>query len=74
LFIIVFFIVAISVGNTISMTVFERTREIGTLRALGLKHKGVESLFGIESRSKGSNTFGTLEYTQASNDYLRGAD
>jgi hypothetical protein len=32
------------------------------------------SLSSIESRSKGSNTFGTLEYTQASNLYLTGAD
>jgi len=49
LFIIVFFIVVMSVVNTMSMAVFERTREIGTLRALGLKRKGVLLLFGIES-------------------------
>lgn len=49
LFIIVFVIVVMSVTNTMSMAVIERTREIGTLRALGLKRKGVLLLFGVES-------------------------
>ncbi len=49
LFIIVFVIVTMSVINTMSITVLERTREIGTLRALGLKRRGVISLFAIES-------------------------
>ncbi len=49
LFIIVFFIVVMSVINTMSMAVVERTREIGTLRALGLKRKGVMALFAVES-------------------------
>ncbi len=49
IFIIVFVIVVTSVINTISMSVIERTREIGTLRALGLKRKGVMKLFAIES-------------------------
>jgi len=49
LFLVVFVIVVISVVNTMSMAVFERTREIGTLRALGLKRRGVLLLFGIES-------------------------
>jgi hypothetical protein len=31
------------------MAVVERTKEIGTLRALGLKRPGVVILFGIES-------------------------
>lgn len=48
LFTIVFIIVVMSVVNTMSMSVLERTREIGTLRALGLKCKGVLLLFGIE--------------------------
>jgi putative ABC transport system permease protein len=48
-FIIVFVIVITSVINTMSMAVIERTREIGTLRALGLKRKGVNTLFAIES-------------------------
>jgi putative ABC transport system permease protein len=49
LFIIFFIIVVMSVANTMSMAVLERTREIGTLRALGLKRKGVLRLFAIES-------------------------
>ncbi|MFC1813836.1 ABC transporter permease [Thermodesulfobacteriota bacterium] len=49
LFVIVFIIVVASVTNTISMSVIERTREIGTLRALGLKRKGVVTLFAMES-------------------------
>ncbi|MEA2108229.1 MAG: FtsX-like permease family protein [Pseudomonadota bacterium] len=47
-FIIVLTIVALSVVNTISMAVLERTREIGTLRALGLKRSGVVRIFSIE--------------------------
>ncbi len=47
-FIIVLTIVALSVINTISMTVLERTREIGTLRALGLKRSGVVRIFSLE--------------------------
>ncbi|MDO9111615.1 MAG: FtsX-like permease family protein, partial [Desulfatirhabdiaceae bacterium] len=49
LFIIVFIIVTMSVINTMSMAVLERTREIGTLRSLGLKRRGVLFLFAIES-------------------------
>lgn len=46
---IIITIVTMSVLNTIGMAVVERTREIGTLRALGLKRPGVIALFGIES-------------------------
>lgn len=48
-FAIIAVIVTMSVLNTIGMAVVERTREIGTLRALGLKRPGVTLLFGIES-------------------------
>lgn len=48
-FAIITVIVTMSVLNTIGMAVVERTREIGTLRALGLKRPGVTLLFGIES-------------------------
>jgi putative ABC transport system permease protein len=56
--IIVFIIVVTSVINTMSMAVIERTREIGTLRALGLKRRGVTALFATESLLLG--LFGTL--------------
>jgi putative ABC transport system permease protein len=48
IFSIVFIIVIMSVINTMGMAVIERTREIGTLRALGLKQRGVSMLFAIE--------------------------
>jgi putative ABC transport system permease protein len=48
LFSIVFIIVVMSTVNTMGMAVLERTREIGTLRALGLKRRGVSVLFAIE--------------------------
>ena len=38
-----------SVVNTMGMAVMERTREIGTLRAMGLKRRGVLHLFAVES-------------------------
>ncbi len=42
-------IVVIGVGNTYSMIVYERTREIGTLRALGVSRTRTISLFLLES-------------------------
>lgn len=48
-FLIVFTIVVMSVVNTVSMAIMERTREIGTLRALGMKRRGIMGLFTIES-------------------------
>lgn len=48
IFSIVFVVIIMSVINTMSMTVVERTREIGTLRALGLRRRGVVSLFTTE--------------------------
>lgn len=48
IFSIVFIIVIMSVVNTMGMAVLERTREIGTLRAIGLKQRGVNLLFAIE--------------------------
>ncbi len=48
-FIIVLTIAVTSIINTLSMTVMERTREIGTLRALGMKRSGVVTLFAMES-------------------------
>lgn len=48
LFSIVLVIVVITTINTMGMAVLERTREIGTLRALGLKFRGVSILFTLE--------------------------
>jgi len=48
LFSIVLVIVVMSTVNTMGMAVLERTREIGTLRALGLKRRGVSLLFAME--------------------------
>ncbi len=41
-------IVLFTVGNTMSMAVVERTVEIGTLRAMGLRRGGIRSLFVCE--------------------------
>ncbi len=41
-------IVLFTVGNTMSMAVMERTTEIGTLRAMGLRRSGIRSLFMCE--------------------------
>jgi putative ABC transport system permease protein len=53
IFVIVFVIVVTSIINTLSMSVIERTQEIGTLRALGLKRKGIIGLFAMESAMLG---------------------
>ncbi|RJG09585.1 ABC transporter permease [Massilia cavernae] len=57
-FLIVFTIVVMSVVNTFTMAVMERTREIGTLRALGVKRRGIVILFSLESVVLGG--FGSL--------------
>jgi len=41
-------IVLFTVGNTMSMAVIERTVEIGTLRAIGLRRGGIRALFVTE--------------------------
>ena len=41
-------IVLFTVGNTMSTAVAERTVEIGTLRAIGLRRSGIRALFMIE--------------------------
>ena len=45
---IVFAIVILSVANTIVMSIFERTREIGTLMAIGTTRRRVWSMFLLE--------------------------
>ena len=49
LFVIVLVISLMSVINTINMAVMERIREIGTLRALGMRRTRIVSLFAVES-------------------------
>jgi len=41
-------IVLFTVGNTMSMAVVERTSEIGTLRAIGLRRSGIRKMFVVE--------------------------
>jgi putative ABC transport system permease protein len=41
-------IVIFTVVNTMSMSVMERTQEIGTLRAMGVKRKGIALQFMLE--------------------------
>lgn len=41
-------IVLFTVTNTMSMAVVERTAEIGTLRAIGLRRRGVRTMFVLE--------------------------
>lgn len=47
-------IVLFTVGNTMSMAVVERTVEIGTLRAIGLRRGGIRRLFMVEGMLLGS--------------------
>ncbi len=54
LFTIVVVIVVSGTFNTMSMAVMERTREVGTLRALGLKPRGVVALFATEGALLGA--------------------
>jgi len=49
IFSIVLTVVVMSVANSMGMTVVERTREIGTLRAIGLRRSGIVRLFTTES-------------------------
>ena len=58
LFSIVIVMVIMTTINTMGMTILERTREIGTLRALGLKLKGVSVLFALEGAFLG--LFGSM--------------
>ncbi|HET6962022.1 MAG TPA: FtsX-like permease family protein [Terriglobia bacterium] len=46
--IIVFLIVIVSVANTIILSIFERTREIGTLMAMGTRRRQIWAMFFLE--------------------------
>ena len=45
---LLFFIILIGVVNTLRMTIRERTREIGTIRAIGMQKKDVRNTFVLE--------------------------
>jgi putative ABC transport system permease protein len=47
--IVVVAIVVLSIANAMSMSVVERTREIGTLRAIGLRRSGIAAMFVCEA-------------------------
>ena len=46
--VVVVMVVTFSVVNTIGMSITERTREIGTLRAIGMRARSLTGLFVIE--------------------------
>jgi putative ABC transport system permease protein len=46
---VLFFIILIGVVNTLRMTIRERTREIGTVRAIGMQKKDVRNTFLLET-------------------------
>ena len=46
---LLFFIILIGVVNTLRMTIRERTREIGTVRAIGMQRRDVRNSFLIET-------------------------
>ncbi len=46
---VLFFIILIGVINTLRMTIRERTREIGTIRAIGMQKKDVRNTFILET-------------------------
>jgi putative ABC transport system permease protein len=48
MFVLVSVIALFVVGNTMSTAVVERTAEIGTLRAMGMRRSGIQALFVLE--------------------------
>ena len=46
---LLFFIILVGVINTLRMTIKERTREIGTIRAIGMQKSDVRNLFMMET-------------------------
>lgn len=49
IFLVVSSIIIISIVNTLSMSILERTREIGTMRAMGARRSHIATLFCLES-------------------------
>ena len=54
IYLIVLAIVAVVVANTLLMSVFERTREMGILAALGIKGRQIMMMFVLESATLGA--------------------
>jgi len=48
---VLFFIIQVGVVNTLRMTIRERTREIGTMRSIGMRKGEVRNLFLLETLS-----------------------
>lgn len=48
LFMLILVVVGMSILNTMSMAVMERTKEIGTLRSIGVQRVGIVKLFRVE--------------------------
>ena len=51
---IVSVIVVLGIANTMTMAIFERTREIGTVMALGTRRRGVVAMFVLEGLALGA--------------------
>jgi putative ABC transport system permease protein len=51
---IVSIMVVFGITNTMTMAIFERTREIGTIMALGTRRRGVISMFVLEGVALGA--------------------
>ncbi|NCN04015.1 MAG: FtsX-like permease family protein [Spirochaetales bacterium] len=46
---LVFIIAAVGISNTMLMAIFERVRELGTLRALGMRNRDIRLMFLLEA-------------------------
>lgn len=55
IFVLIAIIVLFTVSNTMNTAVVERTVEIGTLRAMGLRRQGVQRLFVLEGMTLGAS-------------------
>jgi putative ABC transport system permease protein len=47
--VIMYLLIVLGILNSMSMSVHERTREIGTLRAIGIRRKSLVRLFMLEA-------------------------